>query len=156
MAKTKKSESSVTPAPKKAPAKKPAAAKPVAAKAAAAKPAATKASKSNKPAVTPQSPLIDTGLAAQSAAAMVANRGAAGRAGAAGQGSGQPAESSSFKNFKDSLNKPSGGSLGSFIGSGGGNKKFAQQTGGPKQMGGRNQTFGADVNRTGVPRRTGG
>ena len=146
----------------KSPAKKPAAS---ASAAAAKKPAAAAASgaKSHKTQAAPQSqPLIDTNLAAQTAAAMVAHRASGGSSSsssaASGRGASQPqGESSSFKTLKESLSKPSLGSLGGIIGPAGGQKKFSQHTGGPKQSGGgRNQTFGADVNRTGVPRRTSG
>ena len=101
-------------------------------------------------------PLIDTNLAASAAAAMILNR--AGTGGAAPNASGQPAakkESSSFKNLKDSLNKPASQSLGGTFGNIAGQKKSNLPMGGGKQVG-RNQTFGADVNRAGVPRRTGG
>jgi hypothetical protein len=98
-------------------------------------------------------PLIDTNLAASAAAAMILNR-----AGTAPAASGQPVakkESSSFKNLKDSLNKPASQTLGGTFGNIAGQKKSNLPMGGGKQVG-RNQTFGADVNRAGVPRRTGG
>jgi hypothetical protein len=150
---------------KKAPAKKEAAAEAKPAASAAKKPAAAAAAaaaapkKAGKPAAggggKPLVPLIDTGLAAQTAAAMVAHRVAGGAASAPSQ------ESSTFKNLKESLSKPTAGGLGGILGTGSGQKKFPQQFGGGKQggpgaAGGRNQTFGADVNRAGVPRRTGG
>ena len=47
------------------------------------------------------------------------------------------------------------GSLGNILGQTSQYKKSNQPLGGPKQVG-RNQTFGADVNRSGVPRRTPG
>ena len=177
MAKAKNPESAAAekPAAKKAAAPKKAAGAAASSQAAPKKPAAGKksgkADKAAPAAAAPQAPLIDTGLAAQAAAAMVANRFAAGL-GAAQQPGDAPAdpqqqpaaaarpESSTFKNLKDSLNKPAGGgTLGGILGTGGGQRKFNQGFGGPKQSGpggGRNQTFGADVNRTGVPRRTGG
>jgi hypothetical protein len=143
---------------KKAPAKKEAAAESKPTAVAAKKPVASKkpaAGAGGKPLV----PLIDTGLAAQTAAAMVAHRGAGGTA-PAGGASTPSQESSTFKNLKESLSKPTAGGLGGILGTGSGQKKFPQQFGGGKPSGpasgGRNQTFGADVNRAGVPRRTGG
>lgn len=162
---TEKSEKAPAAAAKKsAPAAKKAPASTVSSssgkKPAAAAAAAKKSTKALKPAAgTPQAPLIDTNLAAQTAAAMVANR-LAGTTPAAA--SGQQPESSSFKNLKESLSKPSAGSLGGILGTGAGGKKFTpgfgggKHSGGPGSGGGRNQTFGADVNRAGVPRRTGG
>jgi hypothetical protein len=85
---------------------------------------------------------------------MILNRAATGGTGAAAQGE-QKKESASFKNLKDSLNKPTSGGLGGNFGGIGAQKKSGQNFGGGKQVG-RNQTFGADVNRAGVPRRTGG
>ena len=177
MAKAKKQESAAdekaakhkaAPAPAaatkaSAPAKKePAAAAAKPAAAAAKQPAAAK-----KPSAggggggggaKPLVPLIDTGLAAQTAAAMVAHR-------VSGGGTSAPSQASStFKSLKESLNKPTAGGLGGILGTGTGQKKFPQQFGGGGKQGGpgsgggggRNQTFGADVNRAGVPRRTGG
>ncbi len=105
-------------------------------------------------------PQIDTNLAASSAAAMILNRAMGGTpASAPGAASaGQlPAkrESDAFKSMKDSLNKSSSSGLGGSFGTIGAPKKTNQNFGGGKQVG-RNQTFGADVNRAGVPRRTGG
>ena len=113
-----------------------------------------------------QAPMIDTNLAASAAAAMILNRaasgGGGGGAGGAGGGtsgaSGQPAakkESATFKNLKDSLNKPASQGLGGTFGNIAGQKKSNLPIAAGKQVG-RNQTFGADVNRAGVPRRTGG
>lgn len=165
MAKAKKQESAAAEdkaakpkaaAAKKAPAKTEAAAAAKPTAAAAKKPAAAP----KKPAAAaggakPSVPLIDTGLAAQTAAAMVARRVSGGTAGGA-----PSQESSTFKNLKESLSKPTAGGLGGILGTGTGQKKFPQQFGGGKPggsgSGGRNQTFGADVNRAGVPRRTGG
>ena len=84
----------------------------------------------------------------QRTAAMVASRLAGGAS--SGQSSGASQESSGFKNLKESLNKPSAGSLGGILGTAGGQKKFGAGFGGPKQTwpgagGGRNQTFGADL-----------
>ncbi|MDQ3439261.1 MAG: hypothetical protein M3478_02795 [Planctomycetota bacterium] len=145
---TEKNEPAKKPA---APAKKTAAGAKGKAPAASAKKQATGGSGGG----TPQVPSIDTNLAASNAAAMILNRAATG--GNAQGGANQPAkkESAAFKNLKDSLNKPASGGLGGNFGSIGAQKKSGQNFGGGKQVG-RNQTFGADVNRTGVPRRTGG
>jgi len=96
-------------------------------------------------------PQIDTALAAQSAANMIANRDVL----PAGAHSGEKPESSSFKQLKASLNKPTVHGPASFLTSTAPLKKSNLPFGGRKQVG-HNQTFGADVNRTGVPRRTGG
>ncbi len=120
-------------------------------------PAGGGAKKAAKGAATgaPQTPMIDTNLAASNAAAMIGNRGVTG--GTAQGSASQPAkkESASFKNLKDSLSRPASQGLGGSFGNIGAQKKSGQNFGGGKQVG-RNQTFGADVNRTGVPRRTGG
>jgi hypothetical protein len=153
------------PAPKKAPAAKKAAAAaaPSAGRAASAtaastkstgkKPAAGKSSKSNAPAAAPSRPLIDTNLAASAAAAMVANRNLLGSAGSGGTGGER--ESSSFRQLKEGLNKPGSANLGGILGTGPIQQKKSQGHGPDRQVG-RNQTFGADVNRAGVPRRTSG
>jgi hypothetical protein len=92
-------------------------------------------------------PSIDTNLAAQNAAKMLRRKPAA---------ASTPAkkESGAFKNLKDSLNKPSLGSLDQFMGSNGPQRSNMSHQ--RDQQKGHNQTFGADVNRTGVPRRTTG
>ena len=96
-------------------------------------------------------PQIDTNLAAQSAANMVAHRDVLH---ATPDGS-DKRESSSFKQLKANLNKPSVQGPASFLQSTAPQKKSNLPFGSRKQVG-HNQTFGADVNRTGVPRRTGG
>jgi hypothetical protein len=100
-------------------------------------------------------PMIDTGLAAESAAKRVA----AGFAPSATVGiSNMPArESSAFKNLKESMSKPASAGLANLLDqtAGPAPKKPNLPFHGGKQVG-RNQTFGADVNRSGVPRRTGG
>ena len=172
MAKAKKSEGAAEPAPKKEPAAKKAAAegKGGAGKKASSAAGATakkgaKADKAPAPAGrAPLAPPIDTGLAAQAAASMIANRAVTGSATAQpGDAPQQPAatpqESSAFKSLKEGLNKPPVGGLGSILGTGGGSRKTNQGFGGPRPSvpgGAKNQTFGADVNRAGVPRRTGG
>jgi hypothetical protein len=116
--------------------------------------ASSSKSKKSAPAGKPQTsaaPLIDTSLAASTAARMIAARnGLTGNAAPAEK----PHESGTFKQLKEGLAKPSpalGGSLGPIAGPNKSNlpHTFAKQVG-------RNQTFGADVNRAGVPRRTGG
>ena len=97
----------------------------------------------------PAAPLIDTSLAAQAAARMVANRDLRSAPQAEKQ------ESGSFKQLKESLNRPAVQGPGGLLQNIGNPKKSNQAFGGRNQVG-RNQTFGADVNRAGVPRRTGG
>jgi hypothetical protein len=131
MAKAKKSDSPVTPV------------------------GAKKKSAKAKPTADQGSPMIDTGLAAESAAKRVA---AGFGVPAVVSGSTPSRESASFKNLKDSFNKPASAGLANILdktaGPAGAKKPNLPFAGG-KQVG-RNQTFGADVNRTGVPRRTGG
>ena len=122
-------------------------------------------------------PLIDTSLAAEAAAKTVLHRapggaGGTGRSGASGgtgasagtstptqpdaAGEGQDKrETSTFKQLKQSLSKPASQGLGGILGNVQGGKKSGQPFGSPQQQA-RNQTFGADVNRSGIPRRTGG
>jgi hypothetical protein len=129
---------------------KPAANEPAAPKKAPARKAPAKA---KAPAAPAGMPTIDTSLAAQTAAKLVKNRDRlqAGK----GAGAGTQHESSSFKQLKDSVNKPSMHGPTSFLQNTAPQKKSNLPFGGLNQVG-RNQTFGADVNRTGVPRRTGG
>ncbi|HZL38076.1 MAG TPA: hypothetical protein VFC78_22360 [Tepidisphaeraceae bacterium] len=150
MAKAKKQQSTdddapVGAAPDKAP-RKPAA------KAGKTKSAGGKSAQAAAPA--PATPMIDTNLAASAAAKMLMHKddlaAAHGDAGAP-----RPAESASFKHLKESLHKPGGQNTPSFLQSLTPNKKFNSSPNRHQQVG-RNQTFGADVNRTGVPRRTGG
>lgn len=111
-------------------------------------------------------PLIDTSLAAETAAKFVANRALLGNIGASAvatqdesaddaQG-GDKRESSTFKQLKAGLSKPASQGLGGILGNTTSGKKGNTGFGGGNQQVGRNQTFGADVNRSGVPRRTGG
>ncbi len=107
-----------------------------------------------KPAGASSSPMVDTTLAAQSAArGLVAGLGPTG-AYSAGK------ESASFKHLKDSLAHPASAGLDSLLDKTAlpNSRKSNVPFTGPKTGGGsgRNQTFGADVNRTGVPRRTSG
>ena len=144
MAKAKKQPSEGTPAAASTePAAKPAAKK-------AGKPAAKKTTQAAKPA-QPMAPMIDTNLAAATAAKFVARKEDLGAAPAPAHG-----ETSAFKQMKENLHKPVGGSTPSFLQNLTPGKKFNNSIPGRNQQLGRNQTFGADVNRTGVPRRTGG
>ncbi|HSV16262.1 MAG TPA: hypothetical protein VLI90_18510 [Tepidisphaeraceae bacterium] len=143
MAKAKKSEQTESPA----------AAKDSASAAAAKK----KPAKGKAPATAaPTTPLIDTGLAAETAAKMIGAK-VAGPAGGQPAAAGGAKETSAFKNLKANLNKPASSTMSNFLDktAGPGQKKQNLPFGGGKQVG-RNQTFGADVNRAGVPRRTGG
>ncbi len=94
-------------------------------------------------------PSINTSAAASAAAAMIGNK-----VSLAGGGTARP-ESSAFKQMKEGLSKPAPGLAGSLLGTTPGQKKSNAPFAQTKQVG-HNQTFGADVNRTGVPRRTGG
>jgi hypothetical protein len=117
----------------------------------AAAPKAAEAKKSAKPSkpVSTTSPMIDTSLAAQAAAQMLAaglNRPAA--------SSTPKQESAMFKQLKAGLNKPHTATVSNLLEKSHGpepTKIHPQQ----KQVG-KNQTFGADVTRSGVPRRTPG
>jgi hypothetical protein len=141
MAKAKKAEKS-TDAPAPAPTQE----KPKS----AAKPAKKKATKAAAPA-QPAAPMIDTQLAASVAAKQLVRREDIAAAAAAPQG-----ESAAFKQMKENVHKPTGQNTPSFLQTPAGAKKFNNAVPGRHQQLGRNQTFGADVNRTGVPRRTGG
>jgi hypothetical protein len=136
MAKAKKQSSEGTPAAATNPTAKKVGKK-------AAEPAA-------KPA-QPLAPMIDTNLAAATAAKFVARKEDLGASPAPSHG-----ESTAFKQMKENLHKPVGGSTPSFLQNIVPAKKFNNSIPGKNQQLGRNQTFGADVNRTGVPRRTGG
>jgi hypothetical protein len=96
--------------------------------------------------------MIDTNLAAQTAAAMLVNRDTSAATPPTEQGE-QPRESSTFKNLKEQLARPKPAGLGGLLGPVGGEKKqsghfFNQQKG-------HNQTYGG-FNKAGVPRRTNG
>jgi hypothetical protein len=66
-------------------------------------------------------------------------------------------ETSNFRQLKESLHKPHAQTMGGLLDkmSSANPKKSSLPFGGGKQIG-HNQTFGADVNRRNVPRRTGG
>ena len=70
---------------------------------------------------------------------------------------GAKTESTSFKNLKESLNKPHSQIMGGLLDkiSMPGQKKSALPFGGGKQVG-HNQIIGSDASRKNVPRRTGG
>ena len=145
MAKAKKKDSETT----EAAAPKAAAAP---AKKAAKSPAKTKAAA--KPAGPAASPMVNTTLAAESAARMIGAK-------ATGFGSsgnaGDKKETSAFKQMKQSMSKPHGASVGNMLNST--TSQAAKKTSLPFQGGkqvGHNQTFGADVSKNFVPRRTGG
>ena len=147
MAKTTKKIESAAPASKpaaKAPAAKAPASKPT--------PIANKAEAMKPAGAAPASTGIDTSVAATTAAAMVGSKSAL-----PSDASTQPPkkESAAFKQLKAGLNKPSAGALGGAFGAPAKQKKSNQSYGGGKQIG-HNQTFGSDVNRAGVPRRTPG
>ena len=132
--------------------------KPPTAKAQAPAPAPAKktaAPTSASSAAPANAPAIDTSLAANTAAALIANK-AAKSSGASGTApSPSKKESAAFKQLKAGLNKPAAGAMGGAFGIAGQEKKSHLPHAGGKQVG-HNQTFGADVNRTGVPRRTPG
>ena len=123
--------------------------------AAAPKAKGAKPKKSTTTAAAPP-PLVDTTLAARAAAKqLVAGMAPPMATPAAGK------ESASFKQLKQSLAHPASAGLDSVLdktASAASRKPNAPFTGprGGSGVGGRNQTFGADVNRTGVPRRTSG
>jgi hypothetical protein len=109
------------------------------------------------PAAPGAAPLIDPLQSAAAAAALVGHKVSA-SGGTGGPGTGGPAtESSSFRNLKESLSKPHSQTIGNVLDkiSPGGQKKSGLPFGGGKQVG-HNQTFGADVSRRNVPRRTNG
>ena len=145
--KTDKSESTEPKharAAKKAPAKsKVAETKVSSAKGAGAKPA--------KPQAPTGSPVIDTSLAAAAAARMLFSK-------RPNQSDEERTEGSSLiKQIKSDLNKPHSATLSGVLDKNApaGTKKPSNLPFGQKQVG-HNQTFGPDVTRTGVPRRTSG
>jgi len=112
-------------------------------------PAKSKVEAPAKKPVAPRPSLIDTSLAAATAAKMVAHHTSPVAS------TGEHVDSAAFKKLKEGLNKPSSQGLASFIAGNAPTKKSGQPFGVQNQMK-RGQTFGADVNRAGVPRRTGG
>jgi hypothetical protein len=98
------------------------------------------------------SPLIDTGLAAQSAARVVAAKTPAPAPVDAAK-----KQTAAFRQLKDSMAKGHNSSVQSVLNSSmtPSARKSSMPFHGGKQVG-HNQTFGADVSRNSVPRRTGG
>ncbi len=136
------------PTPKKAaPAKK---AAPKAARSSAKKSAAA----GKAPAGASSEPMIDTGIAAQAAARMLLAR-SAGKAVPAAK----PAEESAgFKHLKEEAGKPHQQVMDALLNKtapASAKRNNLPMPGGRNQTG-HNQTFGADVNRANLPRRTGG
>src|SRR5439155_15818167 len=108
------------------------------AKQAESTPADAKKTTSSSSGAKPSAPLIDTSLAANAAAAMIANKvsGGAGGAGSSGGSGGAPKkESAAFKQLKAGLNKPAAGALGGAFGIAGQSKKSHLPHGGGKQVG---------------------
>ena len=116
------------------------------------KSATGKAKKPAKSAAAAAPPLIDTSLAAQAAARFVANRDVLSQAKTQAV---EKRESGTFKQLKESALKPTVQGPGGLLQPPGAQKKFNPSVGARNQVG-HNQTFGADVARTGVPRRTAG
>jgi hypothetical protein len=111
-------------------------------------PPSSKPQAAAKPAVA----VADPTFAVQAAAAMV------GQKVTGANSSGGKKESSTFKQLKEGLNKPAIQSINNLLDKTGSNtaKKSALPFSHNTKQVGHNQTFGADVNRAGVPRRTGG
>jgi hypothetical protein len=130
-------------------AKKPDAKEPKAEK----KPAAAKKSPPAAKTTMPGSPLIDTSLAASSAASMIAAGLSARNHKPAGAQSGKP-ESSLFKQLKSGLNKPHSATMDSLLDKTHG--PGAQKGNAFQKQVGHNQTTGSDAARINVPRRTAG
>jgi hypothetical protein len=113
----------------------------------------TKKSAEAKPAAAaPPAHGIDPAKSAASAAAMVAHK-----VSTAAPAQGPKVESSGFRNLKESLAKPHAQGIGGMLDklTPTGQKKSNTPFAAAKQVG-HNQTFGADVSRRSVPRRTGG
>jgi hypothetical protein len=98
-------------------------------------------------------PMIDTSLAAANAAKLLA--GGFNKPASSTNPSGNKTESAMFKNLKAGLNKPSSAAMSNLLDKSHGPEPTKSHTGFNKQVG-HNQTYGADVNRSGVPRRTPG
>jgi len=104
----------------------------------------------------PQQPLIDTSAAAAAAAKMVAGGHIGGTADPLAP---KATESALFRQIKAGFQKPGapGGAAGGLGNLGSVGKKLGNlPTGHQNKQVGHNQTLGADVNRSSVPRRTGG
>jgi len=117
-------------------------------------PAAPKKKVERKPPAAPASgsPLVNPSHSAAAAAALVGRK-----ISPTGITSGPQTESTSFRNLKDSMTKPHSQTIGNVLDkiAPSGQKRSAVPFAGPKQLG-HNQTFGADVSRRNVPRRTNG
>jgi hypothetical protein len=98
------------------------------------------------------SPLINPSHSAAAAAALVGRK-----VTPTGNLSGPQTESTSFRNLKDSMTKPHSQTIGNVLDkiAPSGQKRSAVPFAGSKQQG-HNQTFGADVSRRNIPRRTNG
>jgi hypothetical protein len=116
------------------------------------KPQPKKKTDRKAPAAPAGSPLIDPLQSAATAAAMVGHK-----ISSSPTAGGTPTESSGFRNLKESLSKPHAQTMGSVLDklTPAGQKKSGLPFGAGKQVG-HNQTFGADVSRRNVPRRTNG
>jgi hypothetical protein len=116
-----------------------------------------KAKPQRKPPATPAAkksiPLIDPTAAIETAAALV-GRGVS----TPPTPTGPRKESASFKQLKEGLNQPAAGAISSALDKSSGpiGKKSAVPFSHGSRQVGHNQTFGADVSRSGVPRRTAG
>jgi len=119
----------------------------------ATKKPAAKSKATAKPAIAQAAPMVDTNLAAQAAARMLTAKAAGGLVAP----SGDKKETSTFKQLKESFSKPHAAGMGTMLNStiSTAAKKSNAPFHGNKQVG-HNQTFGADVSRNNVPRRTGG
>ena len=126
------------------------------AKSPAKSPTKAAAKKSKSPAASAGAPGLDTSLAAAAAVRSLLAK----LPSKSDSATPQPprSESAFFKQFKSGIAKPAGQAMSNLLDKHGGpmqkNTHEGFGSGGP--VTGKNQTFGADVNRTGVPRRTGG
>ncbi|HEX4055752.1 MAG TPA: hypothetical protein VHX86_15920 [Tepidisphaeraceae bacterium] len=120
----------------------------------AAKPPSAPKKPDSKPASTgaASAPLIDPAQSAAAAAALVVHK-----VSSPSPAQGPKSESSSFRNLKESLAKPHSQTIGGVLDKMAptDQKRSGLPFGGSKQVG-HNQTFGADVSRRNVPRRTNG
>ena len=157
MAKAKKTDTSDS--PEKSPAKSPAKTaakkttpKKAPAKATSTKSPAAKSTKATRATAPATAPLIDTNLAAQSAARMLLARAAGGKRPATAP----QAQSSTIQHLKEQITKPKG-ALNNLLQSTGGQSSLpGSHLPHAQASRGHAQTRGPDVNRTGVPRRTSG
>jgi hypothetical protein len=117
-----------------------------------AKKGEAKKSESRKSAAAQTTPVVNPSQAAVAAAAMVGNK-----VQLPDTSSQDVPQTASFRALKDSLNKPHSQTIGGILDkfSSPGQKKSASPFAANKQVG-HSQTFGADVSRKNVPRRTGG